>query len=146
MRGSSFKYSPHSLKREWYDFRRNQQVVARQDAFLRGDVFEGSFWNAPGWYAKADYEFQIWSVKFRIGKSWIDRCEEETMRVWCDLRPEGELHPSSVVRSLGAPVRYNDSARRLGIKVSSIRKGDQKEGWCWVQMEVFRASIDWSTG
>jgi hypothetical protein len=34
MGGSSFKYSPISLKREWYEFRRNQQVAARTDAFL----------------------------------------------------------------------------------------------------------------
>lgn len=135
MRGSGFRYSPESLKREWYEIRRNLEVTPRRECFLCGDIFEGSFWNAPGWYGSADYEFQIRSVKFRIGKSWIDRCEEASIRVWCDLLPEGGRHPSTVIRGLGSPLRYNDPARRLGIKVSGVRKGDQKEGWCWVQME-----------
>ncbi|KAH8730760.1 hypothetical protein GQ44DRAFT_605810 [Phaeosphaeriaceae sp. PMI808] len=134
IRATSFRYSSDSLKREWYEIRRLLYFIPRQDGFLRGDIFEGSFWDAPGWY-HADYEFQIWSVKLRVGRSWIDRCEEETIRVWCDLRPEGEQHPSSVIRGLCAPPRYDDPARRLGIKISGIRKGDQQEGWCWVQME-----------
>ena len=134
MKGTGFKYSPESLKREWYQIHRNLEVVARQEGFLRGDLFEGSFWNAPGWYGNADYEFQIWSVKFRIGRSWIVRCEEETIQVWCDLRPDGETHPDTVIRGLPSPVVYTDPARRLGIKVSGTRKSDQKKdgaGYRW---------------
>lgn len=102
MRGITFKYPPESLKREWYEVKRNQEVVPRQEAFLRGDIFEGSFWTAPGWYSKADYEFQIWSVKLRIGRSWVDRFEEPSIRIWCDLRPQGEIHPDTVIRGLWA--------------------------------------------
>ena len=102
---------------------------------MRGDIFEGSFWNAPGWYGKADYEFQIWSVKLRIGKAWIDRCALETIRVWCDLRPQGEIHPQAITRCTGLRPSYKDPARRLGIKVSGIRNGDGQEGWCWLRMD-----------
>jgi len=135
MRGISFKYSPISLKREWYEVHRNHEIVVRTEGFLRGDVFPGSFWHAPGWYGKADYEFQIWSVKLRIGKAWIDRCAIETIRVWCDLRPEGEIHPDTVARGSGAHLAYNDPAYRLGIKVSGLRNGDREEGWSWLMMD-----------
>lgn len=127
-RGTSFKYSSESLKREWYQIHQNRGIVIRRDGFLRGDVFQGSFWNAPGWYGKADYEF-------RISRSWIDRCKEDTMCVWCDLRPEGESHPHTIARGLHSRPAYNDPALRLGIKVSGIRKADQQEGWCWVPMD-----------
>jgi hypothetical protein len=76
------------------------------------------------------------------------------MRLWCDLRPEGECHPFPVVRGLWSPLKYDDPARRLGIEVSGIRKGDQKEGWCWVQMDgssdkgISRVNrlVDWLNG
>jgi hypothetical protein len=135
MKGTCFKYSPISLKREWYEVHRNHEIVVRTEGFLRGDVFGGSFWNAPGWYGKADYEFQIWSVKLRIGKAWIDRCAIETIRVWCDLRPEGEVHPHTVARGSGVRLAYNDPALRLGIKVSGIRNGDKLEGWSWLMTD-----------
>lgn len=134
MRGS-IKYSPDTLKREWYEIKRNQTVTPRRETFLRGDIFDGSFWNAPGWYGNADYEFQIWSVKLRVGRSWIDRCGEGTISVWCDLKPQGETHPESIVRGFCLPSRYNDPARRLGIKISGVRNGDEKVGWCWLKMD-----------
>lgn len=134
MRGS-LKWSPEPLKREWYEVRRLATHVPRQQGFLRGDPFDGSFWKAPGWYGNADYEFQIWSVKLRIGKSWIDRVREDSIVVWCDLRPQGQTHPESIMRGHGAPPRYNDPALRLGVRVSGIRNGDGQEGWCWLKMD-----------
>jgi hypothetical protein len=137
MSSNSFKYSLDSLKREWYNVSRNREITPRRESFLRGDLFEGSFWKAPGWYGKADYEFQIWSVKLRIGRSHIDRLYEETIRVTCELSEPGTRHPNSAA---WAAERYEDPALRLAIKISGTRKGDickgdQTEGFVWVKMD-----------
>ncbi|KAF2874633.1 hypothetical protein BDV95DRAFT_666450 [Massariosphaeria phaeospora] len=134
MRSNSFKYAKDTLKREWYGISRNREITPRRESFLKGEIFDGSFWNAPGWYGGADYEFQIWSVRFRVGRSHIDRFEEASIRVWCELLPDG-YHPESVISSLGSPKRYNGPARRLGIKISGVRKCDNEEGFVWVRLE-----------
>jgi len=137
MANNRFKNSPDSLKREWYQVARDKEITDRRESFLRGDIFDGSFWKALGWYGKADYEFQIWSVKFRVGRSWIDRFEDDGIRVKCELSPPGERHEHSVIRGLYGPRKYNDPAARLGIKISGVFRGAHiiKNGSMWVRME-----------
>lgn len=135
MKRHYFKHACDSLKREYFEASQDEKIFYRRDTFLRGDLFEGHFWLAPGWYQTTDYEFQIWSVKFRVGRSFIDRFEPESIRVLCDFLPEGQTHPNTVIRGMFSPECFNDPAGRLGIKISGIHKADQKEGFVWVQMD-----------
>lgn len=70
-----------------------------------------------------------------VGKLRIDHFVEETIRVHCELLPAGQRHPNSAIRGLDSPPRYQDPARRLGIKISGILKANQEESWVWVTME-----------
>jgi hypothetical protein len=137
MGNTKFKYSQDSLKREWWDVSRRQEVIDWREKFLQGDIFEGSFWDAPGWYGKTDFEFQIWSVKFRILRTALNRFQEDTIRIQCEFFPPGSSNPNSVIRGLFSPQIYDDPARRLSIKITGDYKGDHvtKSGHTWVQMD-----------
>lgn len=136
MRRHIFKNSSDSLKREYWQESQDREMTTKREVFLEGDYFQGSFWNAPGFYNTSDYEFQIWSVKFRVGKSHIDRFEPESIKVLCDLRLDGsERHPETVISGMFSPKCFNDPALRLGIRISGIRKCDQREGEVWIKMD-----------
>jgi hypothetical protein len=138
IKNNRFKYSPDSLKREYWDVSRRQEVVDRREAFLQGELFGGSFWNAPGWYDKFNYEFQIWSVKFRVLRTALNRFEEDTIRVHCELTPPGTTHPNSVILGFNSPAKYDDPSGRLGVRISGDYKGDhvvRRSGYTWVQMD-----------
>lgn len=92
-------------EREWFEVWRNRQVTIRRETFLEGGLFEGSFWRAPGWYGTHSYEFQIRSVKLRIGRYNIDRLFKDTIRVTCELLPPGTEHPNRAV--------YTDTRTRV---------------------------------
>lgn len=124
MKHKRFQWSRDSLKREFWEVSCLQEIALRREGFLQGDIFEGSFWNAPGWYGKYSFEFQIWSVKFRILRTALNRFEEETVRVHCELTEPGTRHPNSVVCGLYSPPKYDDPAARLVIKIYGDYKGD----------------------
>jgi len=153
MKRHYFKHACDSLKREYFEASQNEGIILRRETFLRGDLFEGHFWLAPGWHQTTDYEFQIWSVKLRVGRSFINRFEPESIRVLCELIPEGQSHPHTIIRGLFSPPCFNDPAARLGIKLSGIQKADQKENFVWIQMQNGKHSIhranrlaDWLDG
>jgi hypothetical protein len=113
------------LKQEWFATKKSRAIVDRRDTFLRGDLFQGTFW-------KHNYEaeFTIRWNKFQLAQSSIDRFEEGTIRIKCELGPE--RHPQTIIRGMWSPRRYEDPAARLGIKVSGIRKADQQEGFLYI--------------
>jgi hypothetical protein len=132
--GESFVYSSEPVKRDYQEhkLRLKRQAVPRKQALLKGDLYPGSFWplNRMGWI---DYEFVIFHTRFLVGKADIDRLDEDTIRVHCDLLPEGQIHPHSVSRFLRFRPIYEDPAQRLRIKISGIRKADQQESFLWVE-------------
>ncbi|KAI8936475.1 hypothetical protein NX059_006880 [Plenodomus lindquistii] len=133
--GDSLKWSQDMLKREYYDAKRLQQVVDKKETLLEGGIFAGSFWNHFRWGQPTDYRFWVLNNSFEVGRADVDRFEEETIRVHCDLKPAGERHPQTVIRGMYSPPKYSDPALRLGIKISGIRKADQKEAALWVRKE-----------
>lgn len=134
-RSNGLKWSPQMLKREFFEYRRQQRMIEsfeRKEKYLAGDIFEGAFTPDQLFGKPLDYKFKIFNNCFEVGRADIDRFEEDTVRVLCDLVPEGQRHPMSVCRGMWSPLRYNDPAYRLGIKITGLRIAAGIEGHIWV--------------
>jgi hypothetical protein len=142
MINDGFKWSIQMLEKEFWDFRQQRRaeesernLEEKKIELLDGNIFTGCFWNHSRWGLPTDYRFWVLNNSFEIGRSDVDRFEEESVRVHCQIVPDGHRHPMSVCRGMWSPARYNDPACRLGIKLSGIRKADQEEAFVWILKE-----------
>jgi len=147
-----FVHTKQPLKMQYHAERSalQRRAVPRKQNLLAGDIYPGHFWPLIRMGFK-DYEFVLFHVRFLVGAPDIDRLERDTIRIHCDLVPEGQVHPNSVACCLGAPTKYMDPARRLGIKISGIRAGDKQPNFSWVirrgdpdrWLPVLNRLVDW---
>lgn len=137
-----FKNSPDPIKQAYFEKMRNRSTDirwwsdrdAKRQSLLRGDIYRGTFGPSFGTLKGAgeDRMFTIHYAYILFGTTFWRRWDESTIRVKCELAPEGEMHPHCVVR--GCYFLVNDPARRLGIRISGIMKCNGEESFCWVNM------------
>ena len=137
MSGPSLKLSPEPLARKFWVIKQDAKLRARgplmKDALLKGDLWTHSFQPVGGDSTTSDVRMFILKHYLEVPAQVVERLDPETIRVHCDLLPpsdEAQWHPNSVITGMWAPARYNDPARRLGIKISG-KSGDHQFSW-WV--------------
>ncbi|KAH6637998.1 hypothetical protein C7974DRAFT_451204 [Boeremia exigua] len=135
---SALKQSPVEEFRDYYESRktRKKHITVqheRRRLLLEGQVYTRAVWLRNGKDCRKFgkfYVFRLMNILVRIEMATYDRWKPNTMRVHLDLTPEGQTHPNSIIRGKMSPIKYQDPARRLGIKISGVLNGT-----CWESLE-----------
>jgi hypothetical protein len=134
MKNESFRWSKKPLKLEYYNWKKAYNPPNRVEPLLRGDLYNGSFTKD---YKAKDLIFFVGN-QFRIGRIFVDRLAPASFPVHCDLRPDGPIHEIPIIRGMRSPKKYNDTAARLGIRLSGLRACDNIESWMWLSLSSDR--------
>lgn len=129
MRMPAYQHSIIPLKKEWYIFKQSKLSDPKREGFLQGQIFKGAFW----WYNN-NLEFIVSQTRFQLDPAFISRVAEGTIRIHCHVRPKGQTHPASIIRGKYLPLKDQDPARRLGIKISGFGKGTKREFVDWLEV------------
>jgi hypothetical protein len=129
MRGSPFEQSPEAAKREFYLYKKSLLAPDRACPFLVGHLFDGHF-TPHGQQSR----FHLGRFQFEVKSAFVNSIIPVTLCVQCHLVPEAEAHPNPVIKMKFASfVVWNDPARRLGIRMGGVRKGDQTPDCTWTE-------------
>jgi hypothetical protein len=125
---------------------------AYRELLFRGDIFPGSIHDAYAWRPEnkgLDKELTIGSAWIRFDATTYRRWNPQTIRVRCELAPEGEKHPHCIA---WGRLSNEDPVRRLAIRISGIMKCNGVESFCWVGMWGDKTAmrlntlVDWLEG
>lgn len=149
------KTSPVQEFQRYYQERklRKEKITlqfTRQRLLVEGDIYKRSVWPRNGDTCMKFGKFMMFrlmNILVRIECATYERWKPDTMRVLLDLMPEGAgTHPHTIIRGKMPPERYQDPARRLGIKISGVLNGT-----CWETLEpedstTYREEVTSSSG
>ncbi|KAI4635657.1 uncharacterized protein J4E87_000611 [Alternaria ethzedia] len=124
----AFRYSSEPHKLAYFAWRKTAAPEPRVEQLLRGDLYTGKITTS---YDKGESLVYFGGCQFAVSDFFLGRIMPDTLRVHCDLLPAGEKHPHTIIGGMYSPAKYDDPARRLGIRLSALQAADGEETWIW---------------